>query len=588
MVQLVWHASQLHAVGACEMVSRVMQQLFALVVVAALSGGNGAALASAVADPVKQVDALLRQYDRTDGGGVALGVYRGGEVLYAKGVGMADLESLSPNTARTIFPLASVSKQFTAFAILLLAREGKLDLDADVRTYLPYVPDFGRKMTTRHLLLHTSGLREMESLFWLGNMDVEGRRKQSEMRRAVAQQRALNFAPGSEYAYCNTGYELLAELVKAVTGKTLREFSRERIFAPLQMNATFVGDDASEVVVGRATSYCQNRSYCEQPGGARREVASSELIGSSNTHSTVLDLARWAGNLSRPVVGDRALMEQFLSMGTLDDGSPINYGFGLWRETVAGHPVIMHTGQSASFFTVFVYFPQQDFALAVLANTLVDVLGIAEQVAALYLPPGPSAKPQPLAVASVDVTALATMVGLYSARGDALLELVRQDNGLAIRNGTSGQPTPVTFRADGTFDRGDEKRSAGEFYRIVRGRTGTVVAVEDGGKGSSGRIVRFERVAAVEPTSVNLRELVGEYRSSELDTTYTVYLEDGALKMRTVWAETGILLTPVYKDVFQGRRFLSRVAVERGAGGRVSALLASSSLDRNIRFDRVR
>lgn len=541
--------------------------------------------ADAPADASARVDELLRPYDRTDGGGMAVGVYRGGKVVYAKGVGMADMEHPAPITPNTVFQLASVSKQFTAFAVLLLAREGKLDLDADVRRYLPYFPDFGRRVTVRHLVNHTSGLREMEGLFALGDMDVEGRRKQSEMRLAVANQRALNFAPGTEYAYCNTGYELLAEIVRAVTGESLRQFLQNRVFGPLQMNDTYVRDNASEVTVGRASSYCQNRGYCSSPG-AHLEIGSSELIGSSNVHSTVLDLARWAGNLTQPTVGDAALMREYMQMATLDDGSPINYGFGLLRQNVGGYSALTHTGQALSFFTVTYYFPEQDLAVAVLANTFLDVWATAEKIAQFYLPSRevpPQAQPAVVAASAENVAA---MVGLYAGPGDTLIELVRSGGGLGIKRTVPGDAKPVLFRADGTFDRGDEKRAEGEYFRAVRSSKG-VVALEDSGKGTSGRVVRFERVAPVTANAVNLRELVGDYRSGELDSTYRVELRDGQLVMRSRWSEMEVTLTPLYKDAFAGRRFFGRVTAERGAGGRIKALLVSNWMDRNIRFDRV-
>lgn len=187
----------------------------------------------------RAVDAVFAEY-RPDAPGAAVSIYQGGKLIFSKGYGLADLEAGTPLTARTPIHVASVSKQFTAFAVALLAREGKADLDADVRTYLPWMPQFSEGIiTVRHLILHTSGLRDQWALFTLGGQEMQSRLRQQQIVNMVARQRSLNFTPGVEYSYSNTGYTLLAEVVKAVSGQTLREFTTEHMFKPLHMDSTF-------------------------------------------------------------------------------------------------------------------------------------------------------------------------------------------------------------------------------------------------------------------------------------------------------------------------------------------------------------
>ena len=204
------------------------------------------------------IDALFDDVE-VNGPGAAVGIYHRGRPTLTRGYGLADLESGLPITPQTAFHAASVSKQFTAFAIALLAQEGAIDLEADVRDYLPYVPDFGSTITVRHLILHTSGLRNQVTLLLLRRQGVESRTTQHHVVNLVARQRTLNFPPRTDYSYSNTGYVLLAEIVFAGTGRSLREFTAERIFEPLGMQHTFFVDDVTEIVPRRASSYTRRR-----------------------------------------------------------------------------------------------------------------------------------------------------------------------------------------------------------------------------------------------------------------------------------------------------------------------------------------
>lgn len=199
----------------------------------------------------QRVDALFAQFDRRDSPGVAVGIFQNGKVLYCRGYGMADLEQGVAIGPDTIFHVASVSKHFTAFAVALLARDGKLRLDDDVRTYLPYVPDFGSVIRVRHLIHHTSGLRDQWDLFALGGKSFSDVLDTRQVINMISRQRTLNFTPGSATEYSNTGYTLLGEIVHATSGQTLREFTTQRMFQPLGMTHTFFYDDVTEIVPGR-------------------------------------------------------------------------------------------------------------------------------------------------------------------------------------------------------------------------------------------------------------------------------------------------------------------------------------------------
>lgn len=539
------------------------------------------------------VDALFAKYDRTSGAGVAVGVYQAGQLRYAGGFGMAELENKVAITPDTVFPLSSVSKQFTAFAILLLSSEGKIDLDADVRTYLPYVPDFGQRITVRHLLLHTSGLRDVWGMFWLAGIDA-AQGGQSLALKMVQRQRALNFAPGSEHQYSNTGYVLLAEIVKAVSGQSLRAFTTARIFKPLRMGHTYFLDEATELVPRRATSYCWKYFYCQNEAQAwRRELGGTDVMGATGMYSTVGDLAKWAGNFTDPVVGDRALIGEFTRLGRLDQGAPINYGFGLWHRTVAGHEAVMHDGANEGFRSIFVVVPKENFSVAILANTIMDVEELAAGVVSIYLGEQrlePASLPK---VVAPDVATVAALEGHYQRIGQTHLMFERQGRQLVQRTSADGPPVPLLFRADGTFDAGVEQRNSGLYFRPVRNASGQVIALDQGTTGENpftdaGAPMRHLRVPALDRGKLDLNEFTGDYRSEELDTTVRLFIDNGSLMLESFRLPTSMALRPIYPDAFQGKRYFTQIVMQRGTDGRVAALLASSNSDRNVRFERMK
>ncbi|MFO0985337.1 MAG: serine hydrolase domain-containing protein, partial [Planctomycetota bacterium] len=199
-----------------------------------------------------QVDRLFARFDKPDSPGCAIAVVKDGQVVYEHGYGMANLDDGVPITADTVFHVASVSKQFTSFAVALLADQGKLSLDDDVRRYVPEVPDFGAKITLRHLMHHTSGLRDQWSLLMLAGWRLEDVITESDILDLISHQRELNFPPGERHLYCNTGYTLLAIVVQRVSGRSLRAFAEDEMFEPLGMTSTHFHDDHRMIVKHRA------------------------------------------------------------------------------------------------------------------------------------------------------------------------------------------------------------------------------------------------------------------------------------------------------------------------------------------------
>jgi CubicO group peptidase (beta-lactamase class C family) len=344
-----------------------------------------APVAAAEAEAVPHAQELDRIFSKwgAQTPGCVVGVAQGGKPLLTRAFGMADLEQGVPNGADTIFEAGSVSKQFTAAAVALLARDGKLSLDDQVRTYLPELPDYGAPLTIRQMLNHTSGLRD-----WGGVTEIAGWPRGTRVytqRMAldiVSAQRSLNFTPGTAWSYSNSGYSLAVLIVERISGQSFSAFTRERIFAPLGMTNSSWRDDYGRIVRRRALGY--------QPAaeGYRADMPFENVIGNGGMLTTVGDLLKWNENFVKPVVGDARFVAEAQAPGVFSDGKPHNYGLGLFSAAVGGIPKVFHGGATAGYRSELDRYPTQHLSVAVLCNAAdANPAADAGKVAKLYLTP---------------------------------------------------------------------------------------------------------------------------------------------------------------------------------------------------------
>ncbi|MFC4307784.1 serine hydrolase domain-containing protein [Steroidobacter flavus] len=525
----------------------------------------------------RQVDALFKQYDRPDSPGAVVGIYHHGKMVYARGFGQADLEQGRANTPHTRFHVASVSKQFTAYSIAMLARQGKIDLDADIRKYLPRLANLDRKITVRQLILHTSGLRDQWALMVLGGHSMAGVIDQQQILNVVERQTGLNFEPGSEQLYSNTNYTLLAEIVKAVSGRTLRQYTTENIFQPLGMKNTFFYDDVTELVTGRANSY-------ERHGDRwSRVLLNYNNVGATSLLTTAEDMVKWVANFSHPTVGDAALIDQVSTLGQLNDGSAVNYAFGLRRFVVGGHETITHSGKDAGFLAFVGYVPGQDFGFFLGTNLSFNLRPVLDRITEIYIGNGPADDGWPTAVAT-PAALVKELVGSYQNERLPLLELVAKEGVLQIRSGE--EQTPAEFWSDGTFGYGPHYR---EHFRIVRDGAGKISGVERISIRDLTQLSyrRVQPVAA--PGLESFRDVLGDYRSPELDITYTLAAENGRLLMRSLWTTQPIVVTPRQRDRFElsiPEAGECVMLIERDAKGRPTGARLQGGRIRNVLLER--
>lgn len=520
----------------------------------------------------RAVDALFTKFDHPGSPGMAVGVFQSGQTIYTRGYGFANLEHNVPITPQTVFYAASLTKQFTAFAIALLAREGKVDLDADIRTYLPYVPDFGKPITVRHLVLHTSGLREDSELARVGGHDSGDVLTQQQIVNLVRHQESLSFEPGTAALYSNTGYVLLAEIVHVASGQTLREFLARRVFQPLGMSHSFILDDASEIIPNRTESYKKGKD-----DQWHRVLLNQGFFGATNLHTTIEDLGKWAGNFSHPVVGDDALIKQISTLGALNDGTPVNYGFGLWRTKFAGQDVIMHTGSYIGYHLMFVYFPARDFTIVLLANTPFNRFNMVEAIADIYLKGGSGNVSNAPAAITPKPGLLKAAVGHYLSPRGQMITLELDGDRLVWKTADSGAETAI-FRADGSIDTGGER-----FWGYGRPRVdkaGRVTAIEKVIDWMARPSIPYARFEPVQPSPADLNEFSGDYKSSELDITYHFSVENGHLVARSLWFAEPVIFTPTATDRFDSS--LGAITFERDKQGKLAGLKLNMDLSYNI------
>jgi CubicO group peptidase (beta-lactamase class C family) len=326
---------------------------------------------------VKKIDSLFKQWDKKGSPGNAVAIVRNDSVIYSKGYGMANLEHGIPITSKTIFEMGSVSKQFTAYAIFLLAKQGKLNLSDDIRKYLPWMPDFEKKITISNLLYHTSGIRDYDYLLNIAGTTPFDVITREHLIKVLSKQRALNFDPGQQYMYCNSGYFLLGEIVRAVTGKSLRKFTDSAVFKPLGMNNTHFHDDYTELVTNRAYPYTQPD---------KMGIVNSSVVGAKGLLTNTDDMSKWVINFLNSDSKDHPIIEQMKLSGKLNNGKETGIGSGLETMDFRGVKEYFHPGNHNGYYNLVTTIPEKKMAFIIFSNCGDhDIFGEVDQMAGLFI-----------------------------------------------------------------------------------------------------------------------------------------------------------------------------------------------------------
>jgi CubicO group peptidase (beta-lactamase class C family) len=555
------------------------------VMILAVSAGCASGPPGKSASFNRKIDDLFAEWSKPDSPGCALAVIKEGKVIYERGYGCANLEYGTPITASSVFNIASVSKQFTAMSVLLLVQQGKLSLDDDIRKYVSEVPDFGRVITVRHLVHHTSGLRDFEELLYMAGWRWDDVMTREHMLDMVSHQKELNFSPGDEYLYCNMGYYLLAEIVARVSGQSFGKFADATIFKPLGMRNTHVHDDHERIV--------RNRAYSYQPEGSnsfKNRFHNTSAVGGGGIYSTVEDLAKWVNNFDHGRVGGPGVLKQMDEQGVLNNGQTNRYAFGLFIEDYKGVKLVEHAGGWGGYSTDIIRFPDQRIAVVLLGNTSsIDAEQLTRQVADIVLFGAPPRKPTgPHPATRVSAENLDAFCGEYELKPGLFVSITREGSRLSIE--PTRLPKVELFpETENTFLI-KEDGSRISFERDERGEVNRLTVQ----KKSKDAISNMDTYVGrrIIPLRVPLRaeelaEFIGDYSSDELGTTYTILVRNGELfAQHRRLGDIPLTRTPL-RDQFLGGDWLPyHVAFTRDVRNRVTGFKLTGWRNRNVRFER--
>lgn len=538
----------------------------------------------------EQVDLVFAAVDRGDVPGCAVGIYREGEVVYKRGYGCAHLEHAIPITPSTVFHVASLSKQFTAAAVALLARSGRVSLDDDIRRYVPELPA-GPPITFRHIIHHTSGLRDQWDLLRLGGWRHADLKTSDDILRLASRQADLNFETGTRFQYINTGYTLMGIAVGRVTGSSLREYAEEKIFGPLGMGDTFFQDDHQRVIPKRAQAYTRAAD-----GRFLIDVPSYETVGPTGMFSTVEDFARWERNFLSPVVGDDEFVRQLSSTGALADGKRTSYGFGLIVGSYRGLEIAEHAGGDAGYRAHFLRFPGERFAVAVFSNFSELKPGrLARKVADVCLDgrfpaeggddkESPSLGGRAAGHYAPTPREVESLCGSYRDELSGMTCRIEDRGGRLFLASAEGGEYELTPAGAGRFRFVDVdaeclfKPAAGdEPARMVVSYAGEVTGdcerIGDGGD-------------ETEHDGRSLAEYAAAYESDELGCRYSIGLSDDGLTLRREKFDACALVS-LRRDEFSCQREGLHIRFTRAEAGRVGGFVLSAERVWNVRFTRL-
>ena len=493
--------------------------------------------------------------------GCTVGVTVAGKPVLSKAYGMADLEHDVENNPDTTFEAGSVSKQFTAAAVLLLMRDGKLSLDDPVRKYIPEVPDYGAPLTIRHMLTHTSGLRDWGSVAGIAGWPRTTRvHTHAHVLEIVGKQTALNFPSGTRYSYSNTGYNLAAVLVSRVSGMSFSEFTKKRIFEPLGMTHTAWRDDFTRIVKGRAIAYEDARD------GFHTDMPFENVYGNGGLLTTVGDLLKWNQNFVSPEVGDAATVQLQQTPGKFTDGRAHGYALGLMVGEYKGLRQVDHSGSTAGYRAHLARYPDQNLSVAVLCNvTSGAATNYARAVADLYLGSSVKESGPPPAKHTLTADEISAAAGLYRNKSTGEALTISVNNGVLRAGNTALVPTSAT-----TFVTANR-----ETWEIAPG----AVRMTD----QYGTTDSYEKAPAAKLTAEDMRQYVGTYVSEDAETTLRVAVEGQSLVVKRR-PDTTLRLTPIYADAFSG---LGTVIFRRDASGRLTELSVVQDRVWDMRFKKI-
>lgn len=527
----------------------------------------------------KKIDSLFSNWNSTSSPGCTIGIVRNDSLIYAKGYGMSNLEYGIINTPETIFHMASVSKQFTAYAILLLAGQGKLNLDDDIRKYLNWFPDLKEKITVRNLLNHTSGIRDQWELLAIAGTRIEDVITQQQIVKILSKQQDLNFKPGSEFLYSNSNFTLLAEIVKSVSGKTLRQFTDSLIFKPLGMASTHFHDDYTEIEKNRAYSYER-----KDAGGFVNSPLNYSNAGATSLFTNINDMSKWVMNFYHTRAGNSGTIARLVQKGKLTSGKEIDYALGISVDDYNGSKRYSHNGADAGYRTAVAIFPDQKMGFIVFSNLGdFDPSEKINELADLFImdktekpsKPAVATKDSILAVLK-DTTSIKKFLGSYINNEGTAFNFLLRNRKLYLKDGSLLMPAGINAF---TFEAGS---STAKFVFAEGVNKKPVVTVTY----KTNKWELHQYYAAEHYSDKQLAAYTGSYYSPELDCKYGIVLKDHHLVLTSSKYDDAKLTLAGSDQMTNDNWWMGNLLVTR-KGKKITGFEINSSRVRHLKFRKI-
>jgi CubicO group peptidase (beta-lactamase class C family) len=465
------------------------------------------------------IDGLFSMWKNSNGPGGVVLVTQNNKTVFEKAYGLENISYKIPNTSESVFNIGSMSKQFTAMGIVLLLMEGKLSIDDDIKNYLPELNNFGKPITIRYLLHHTSGLRSSPELFGLAGWRDGDAISNEDVYRYLTKQTALNFEPGSEYMYTNSGYVLLAKIIENVSKQNFKSWMKEKIFQPLQMNATFIEENSSNVISKVATS------YSEIEPSVFNYVENNDLTyGASNVYSTSKDVLKWMKNFNEASTKWQSAFEMLKTVDVLNSGQKNNYGFGVFVDDFFGNLRIQHTGAIAGFRSVMYSYPDDNLEIIILSNFASNQLAkTADQISQLFLQSKLLSETHKVEIKSIFLNdeVLKKYEGMYWSDKNNYSRKIYVDNNTLWYLRSNNKKSPLIPITATEFQMGGINEKLIVHFDV---NTNTMKLIS-----ADNSIDVFEKYVDKPLLVEDLKEYTGTFYSSELETFYTISLKDDKL-----------------------------------------------------------
>jgi CubicO group peptidase (beta-lactamase class C family) len=530
---------------------------------------------------IKKIDVLFKKWDNNFSPGCVIGIVRNDSLIYAKGYGMANLENNVAITAETIFHMASVSKQFTAYSIVLLARQNKLRLDDDIHKYLPWFPDLKEKITIRNLLNHTSGIRDQWQLLNIAGIRPNDVITQDQLIRILSSQQALNFKPGKEYSYSNSNFTLAAEIIKSITGQSLRKFTDSAIFKPLGMTRTHFRDDLGEIE-SRATSYnrLDNTHFSNS-------IWSNSAVGATNLYTNVPDMSKWLVNFYYSKAGDRRDIDSLTKKSKLNNGKELDYALGILSGNYRGWKEFSHAGGDAGYRSYINVFPDLKMGFMVFSNIPeVGTFAKAHAIADLFISDAKTSddrqKIDSTKIILNDDTQIRKYLGDYIYEEGQQIHLSMKGKKLYLSSDAFGDSIVLLKEKENTFLLTDGSAIKITLTADSKGRpTVTLVFPEEDEKYVFTSYNKDETI----PDDI-LKNYTGVYYSPELEYRYTIFLKDHHLFIRSLrYNETAITFAGP-DHLYTGMFWINHLMILR-ANNKITGFEVNSGRVRHLRFNKI-